>query len=228
MFAVIKTGGKQYRVAANDVLKIEKVAGEVGDIIEIGQVLALGEGDDATFGAPFVDGAMVTAEVVRAGPRQDRHRLQEAPPPEFAPQARPSPARDHRAHRRDPARRRQAVEEGRCQEGSRSGCRAGAAGQEGQGAKADAAPQAPLFTAPAGEPDDLTRSRASARSPPASSRSRASRPSRRSPPSPTPTSRRSTRPCRSAPSRSATGASRPRNWRSKSPATDLKRRAERA
>jgi large subunit ribosomal protein L21 len=67
MFAVIKTGGKQYRVAANDVLKIEKVAGEVGDIVEIGQVLAHGEGDAVTIGAPFVEGAIVTAEVVLQG-----------------------------------------------------------------------------------------------------------------------------------------------------------------
>lgn len=67
MFAVIKTGGKQYRVAANDVLKIEKVAGQVGDIVEIGQVLAHGDGDNATIGAPFVDGATVTAEVVEQG-----------------------------------------------------------------------------------------------------------------------------------------------------------------
>ena len=67
MFAVIKTGGKQYRVAANDVLKIEKVAGEVGDIVEIGQVLAHGEGDAVTLGAPFVEGALVTAEVVKQG-----------------------------------------------------------------------------------------------------------------------------------------------------------------
>jgi large subunit ribosomal protein L21 len=67
MFAVIKTGGKQYRVAANDVLKIEKVAGEVGDLVEIGQVLAHGEGDNVVLGAPFVDGALVTAEVVAQG-----------------------------------------------------------------------------------------------------------------------------------------------------------------
>ena len=67
MFAVIKTGGKQYRVAANDVLKIEKVAGEVGDIVEIGHVLAHGEGDAVTLGAPFVEGAIVTAEVVLQG-----------------------------------------------------------------------------------------------------------------------------------------------------------------
>ncbi|MEO4001071.1 50S ribosomal protein L21 [Mesorhizobium sp. CAU 1732] len=65
MFAVIKTGGKQYRVAADDVLKIEKVAGEVGDIVQIGNVLAFGEGDNVTIGAPFVDGASVAAEVVQ-------------------------------------------------------------------------------------------------------------------------------------------------------------------
>jgi large subunit ribosomal protein L21 len=67
MFAVIKTGGKQYRVAANDLLKIEKVEGQVGDIVEIGNVLAHGEGDNVTFGAPFVDGALVTAEVIEQG-----------------------------------------------------------------------------------------------------------------------------------------------------------------
>ena len=67
MFAVIKTGGKQYRVAADDVLKIEKVAGEVGEIVTIGSVLAFGEGENVTIGAPFVDGASVAAEVVEQG-----------------------------------------------------------------------------------------------------------------------------------------------------------------
>jgi large subunit ribosomal protein L21 len=67
MFAVIKTGGKQYRVAANDVLKVEKVAGDVGAIVQFGQVLAFGEGDSATLGTPFVDGASVAAEVVEQG-----------------------------------------------------------------------------------------------------------------------------------------------------------------
>lgn len=64
MFAVIKTGGKQYRVAADDVLDIGNVAGEIGDIVEIGEVLAYGDGDKVTIGSPLVDGAMVTAEVV--------------------------------------------------------------------------------------------------------------------------------------------------------------------
>ncbi|MBR2689812.1 MAG: 50S ribosomal protein L21 [Aquamicrobium sp.] len=67
MFAVIKTGGKQYRVAANDVLKIEKLEANVGDVVEIGQVLAHGEGENVVIGAPFVDGAVVTAEVVEQG-----------------------------------------------------------------------------------------------------------------------------------------------------------------
>jgi large subunit ribosomal protein L21 len=67
MFAVIKTGGKQYRVAAEDVLKIEKIAGDAGEIVEFNEVLMVGEGADATIGAPFVDGALVTAEVVDQG-----------------------------------------------------------------------------------------------------------------------------------------------------------------
>ena len=67
MFAVIKTGGKQYRVVANDVLRIEKVSGNAGDMIEFAEVLAVGEGENATIGAPFVEGALVTAEVVVQG-----------------------------------------------------------------------------------------------------------------------------------------------------------------
>jgi large subunit ribosomal protein L21 len=67
MFAVIKTGGKQYRVVPDDVLKIEKVAGEVGEIVQIGEVLAYGEGESITIGAPFVGGASVAVEVVEQG-----------------------------------------------------------------------------------------------------------------------------------------------------------------
>lgn len=67
MFAVIKTGGKQYRVAADDVLKIEKVAGEAGDFVEISDVLMVGEGGNTTIGAPLVDGACVSAEIVSQG-----------------------------------------------------------------------------------------------------------------------------------------------------------------
>ena len=67
MFAVIKTGGKQYRVAVNDVIKIEKLFGAAGDTVEFVEVLAVGEGDNAEIGAPFVAGAVVTAEIVEHG-----------------------------------------------------------------------------------------------------------------------------------------------------------------
>ena len=67
MFAVIKTGGKQYRVVANDVLKIEKVAGDAGAIVHFAEVLAVGEGEAVSIGVPFVAGATVTAEVVEQG-----------------------------------------------------------------------------------------------------------------------------------------------------------------
>lgn len=64
MFAVIKTGGKQYRVAQNDILQIERVAGEAGEVVEFPEVLMVGSGADATIGTPKVDGAMVTAEIL--------------------------------------------------------------------------------------------------------------------------------------------------------------------
>ncbi|WP_295813353.1 50S ribosomal protein L21 [uncultured Nitratireductor sp.] len=67
MFAVIKTGGKQYRVSANDLLQVERVTGEPGEIIQFADVLVVGEGEDVTFGAPLVDGASVAAEVVDQG-----------------------------------------------------------------------------------------------------------------------------------------------------------------
>ena len=63
-FAVIKTGGKQYKVAANDVVKIEKIAGEPGDVVTFDQVLLVGEGDAVTVGAPLVEGALVAAQFI--------------------------------------------------------------------------------------------------------------------------------------------------------------------
>ena len=62
MFAVIKTGGKQYRVAAEDKLKVEKVAGEPGEIIQFGEVLVVG-GDTPTLGTPTVAGASVALHI---------------------------------------------------------------------------------------------------------------------------------------------------------------------
>ena len=70
MFAVIKTGGKQYRVVAEDKLKVARVAGEVGDIVEFGEVLVVG-GDTPTLGDPTVAGATVAAEIVSHG-RDDK------------------------------------------------------------------------------------------------------------------------------------------------------------
>jgi large subunit ribosomal protein L21 len=63
MFAVFKTGGKQYRVAADDVLKVDKIKGEPGEIVQFGEVLVVG-GDSVTLGAPTVAGATIAAEVL--------------------------------------------------------------------------------------------------------------------------------------------------------------------
>jgi large subunit ribosomal protein L21 len=60
MFAVVETGGKQYHVKGGDVIKVEKIAGEVGEVIELAEVLAV----DGKFGAPHVKGAKVAAEVL--------------------------------------------------------------------------------------------------------------------------------------------------------------------
>ncbi len=64
MFAVIRTGGKQYRVAPNDVLKVEKLEVEPGATYTFNEVLALGGGAGTTIGAPLVEGATVTATVI--------------------------------------------------------------------------------------------------------------------------------------------------------------------
>jgi len=64
MFAVVKTGGKQYKVAKNSVIKVEKIEGTLGSKIELDQVLMLGEASKASFiGTPIVKGAKVTAEI---------------------------------------------------------------------------------------------------------------------------------------------------------------------
>ena len=63
MFAVIKTGGKQYRVAEDQLLKIERIKGEPGEIVQLGEVLMLG-GDTPQIGVPLISGASVAAEVV--------------------------------------------------------------------------------------------------------------------------------------------------------------------
>lgn len=71
MYAVIKTGGKQYRVAKGDKLKVEKLPVETGGSVDIDDVLMIGDGDNVTIGAPRVDGGKVTATVVSHG-RHDK------------------------------------------------------------------------------------------------------------------------------------------------------------
>ena len=74
MYAVIKTGGKQYRVAAGEKIKVEQIAADVGQEITIDQVLAVGNGAELQIGAPLVSGATVVAKVVAHG-RQDKVRI---------------------------------------------------------------------------------------------------------------------------------------------------------
>ena len=64
MYAVIKTGGKQYRVAQGDILRVEKLDAEAGDVVRFDEVLMMGGEGDATVGSPLVDGAAVTANVL--------------------------------------------------------------------------------------------------------------------------------------------------------------------
>lgn len=68
MYAIVKTGGKQYRVAKDDVIRVERLPGEAGETITLGEVLMVG-GDSPKVGAPLIDGASVAATVVA----QDRN-----------------------------------------------------------------------------------------------------------------------------------------------------------
>ncbi len=74
MYAVIKTGGKQYKVAAGEKLKIEQIPADVGSEITIDQVLAVGEGESLKFGEPLVSGAAVKATVISQG-RHDKVKI---------------------------------------------------------------------------------------------------------------------------------------------------------
>ncbi len=67
MYAVIKTGGKQYRVREGDTLRIEKLAAEKGAKVQFDQVLMVGEGDDVKLGTPYVSGTQVSATVIAQG-----------------------------------------------------------------------------------------------------------------------------------------------------------------
>lgn len=74
MYAIIATGGKQYRVAEGDLLRIEKLEAEVGSNIDFDQVLLVGEGEDVRVGAPLVEGGKVSATVESHG-RGDKIRI---------------------------------------------------------------------------------------------------------------------------------------------------------
>ena len=74
MYAIIKTGGKQYRVQSGEQVRVESLAGDVGAAISFGEVLLVGAGDAVKLGAPFVSGALVKATVVSHG-RGDKVRI---------------------------------------------------------------------------------------------------------------------------------------------------------
>ena len=74
MYAVIKTGGKQYRVASGDKIKVEQIAADIGQEITIDQVLAVGTGSDLKIGVPLVSGATVKFKVVSHG-KHDKVRI---------------------------------------------------------------------------------------------------------------------------------------------------------
>ena len=74
MYAVIKTGGKQYRVAVGEKIKVEQIAADVGQALVLDQVLAVGNGGEIKIGTPLVSGATVTVNVVSHG-RHDKVRI---------------------------------------------------------------------------------------------------------------------------------------------------------
>lgn len=74
MYAIVATGGKQYRVKEGEKLRIEKLNAEAGDTVELDKVLLVGEGEDIKVGAPYLDGAKVTATVAANG-RGDKVKI---------------------------------------------------------------------------------------------------------------------------------------------------------
>ena len=74
MYAVIKTGGKQYRIATGEKLKIEQIPADIGQEITLDEVLSVGEGDQIKIGTPHVDGAVVKATVLAQG-RHDKVKI---------------------------------------------------------------------------------------------------------------------------------------------------------
>lgn len=75
MYAVIKTGGKQYRVAEGDTLRVEKLAADAGASVDLNEVLMIADGDNVNVGAPYIIGAKVTATVAAHGRGDKVHIL---------------------------------------------------------------------------------------------------------------------------------------------------------
>ena len=73
MYAVVRTGGKQYRVSAGEKIKVEQIPADVGAEVVLGEVLLVGEGEAVRLGAPLVDGASVTAKVLAHGRGEKVH-----------------------------------------------------------------------------------------------------------------------------------------------------------
>ncbi len=127
MFAVVRTGGKQYRVAAGDKIAVEKLAGEAGDTVVLDDVLLAGDGADIKDSK----GLTVSAEIVAQARGEKVIVFKQAPPAQLSSPQRPSPVADDPQDRRDRYRR--------AQEGCRQGCRArrrdgrGRTRQEGAG-----------------------------------------------------------------------------------------------
>ena len=67
MYAVVATGGKQYKVSEGDILRVEKLAGDVGDTVSLDQVLMVSDGEDVRIGRPLVENAAVNASIVEQG-----------------------------------------------------------------------------------------------------------------------------------------------------------------
>ena len=175
MFAVIKTGGKQYRVAANDLLKIEKLEANVGDIVEIGSVLAHGEDENVTCGEPFVDGALVTAEVVEQGKNRTviafkKRRRQNSRRKIGHRQllttvriaeillggAKPSKKAAAKVEAKAPEAKAEVAPEAKAEAAPKEPKAKKEAAPKAEAASGEEAKAAPLFKAPKGEPDDLT------------------------------------------------------------------------
>ena len=74
MYAIVATGGKQYRVKEGETLRVEKLSADAGEKVELEKVLLIGEGEDVKIGAPYLDGAKVTATVIANG-RGDKVKI---------------------------------------------------------------------------------------------------------------------------------------------------------